>query len=218
MSRTRIKICGITRVEDALCAAHAGADAIGLIFYGPSPRAVTLEQAISISAVLLPFVSTVALFVNAPAGEVNAIIGRLRPSLLQFHGDEDPAYCTQFGIPYLKAIRVGAGMTADDLLECSHEFRGARALLLDTLAQGLYGGSGESFDWNIIPNQLRRHIVLSGGLMPGNVADAIRTIRPWAVDVSSGVEKMDRAVAQKGVKDHTKITKFIEEARNADAS
>ena len=218
MSRTRIKICGITRVEDALCAAHAGADAIGLIFYGPSPRAVTLEQATSISAALPPFVSTVALFVNAQADEVNEVIGRLRPSLLQFHGDEDPAYCTQFGMPFLKAIRVGVGMTADDLLECSHEFHGARALLLDTLAQGLYGGSGESFDWNVIPDQLRHRIVLSGGLMPGNVAGAIRAIRPWAVDVSSGVEKMDGAVAQKGVKDHAKIRQFIEEARNADAS
>ncbi len=218
MSRTRIKICGVTRVEDALCAAHAGADAIGLIFYGPSPRAVTIELATSISAALPPFVATVALFVNSSADEVKEVIGRLRPSLLQFHGDEDPAYCTQFGVPFLKAIRVGAGMTADDLLECSHEFHGARALLLDTLAAGLYGGSGERFDWNVIPGQLRGRIVLSGGLMPGNVAGAIRAIRPWAIDVSSGVEKMDGAVAQKGVKDHTKITKFIEEARNADAS
>ena len=211
MTRTRTKICGITRVEDALCAAHAGADAIGLIFYEGSPRAVTIEQAISISNALPPFVSTVALFVNAPQNEVNEIITCVRPTILQFHGDENASYCTQFGMPFLKAVRVGVEMTADDLLEYAEAFSAARALLLDTMSQGLYGGSGKTFDWHVIPNEMRRRIVLSGGLRVDNVAGATRTIRPWAVDVSSGVE------AQKGVKDHALVRKFIEEVRNADA-
>ena len=212
MSRTRIKICGITRIDDALCAASAGADAIGLIFYPPSPRAVTIEQATSISNVLPPFVSTVALFVNASVQEVEGVIRHLRPSILQFHGDEDAAFCTQFGVPFIKAIRVGETMRPADLLEYADEFKAARAVLLDTLAQGLYGGSGESFDWKLIPTEMRRRVLLSGGLHPENVSGAIHLIRPWAVDVSSSVE------ASKGVKDHAKIHKFIEEVRNADAS
>ena len=212
MSRTRIKICGVTRIEDALCAASAGADAIGLIFYPPSPRAVTIEQATSISDVLPPFVSTVALFVNASVQEVEDVIRHLRPSILQFHGDEDAAFCTQFGVPFIKAGRVGETMRPADLLEYADEFKTARAVLLDTLARGLYGGSGESFDWKLIPTEMRRRVLLSGGLHPENVSGAIQLIRPWAVDVSSGVE------ASKGVKDHAKIHKFIEEVRNADAS
>ena len=212
MSRTRIKICGITRIEDALCAASAGADAIGLIFYPPSPRAVTIEQATSISDALPPFVSTVALFVNASVQEVEDVIRHLRPSILQFHGDEDVAFCTQFGVPFIKAIRVGELMRPADLLEYADEFKAARAVLLDTLARGLYGGSGESFYWKLIPTEMRRRVLLSGGLHPENVSGAIHLIRPWAVDVSSGVE------ASKGVKDHAKIHKFIEEVRNADAS
>ena len=212
MSRTRIKICGVTRIEDALCAASAGVDAIGLIFYPPSPRAVTIEQATSISDVLPPFVSTVALFVNASVQEIEGVIRHLRPSILQFHGDEDAAFCTQFGVPFIKAIRVGETMRPADLLEYADEFKAARAVLLDTLAQGLYGGSGESFDWKLIPTEMRRRVLLSGGLHPENVSGAIHLIRPWALDVSSGVE------ASKGVKDHAKIHKFIEEVRNADAS
>ena len=212
MSRTRIKICGITRIEAALCAASAGADAIGLIFYPPSPRAVTIEQATSISDVLPPFVSTVALFVNASVHEVDDVIRHLRPSILQFHGDEDASFCTQFGVPFIKAIRVSEKMQPADLLEYAHEFKAARAVLFDTLAQGLYGGSGESFDWKLIPTEMRRRVLLSGGLHPENVSGAIQLIRPWAVDVSSGVE------ASKGVKDHAKVHKFIEEVRNADAS
>lgn len=212
MSRTRIKICGITRIEDARCAADAGADAIGLIFYAGSPRVVTTEQALSISNALPPFVSTVALFVNAAPGEVEDVIDRLRPSLLQFHGDEDPAYCTQFGVPFVKALRVGSRMAAGDLLEYADTFSTARALLLDTLSSGAYGGSGESFDWRIIPDAMRNRIVLAGGLGPHNVAAAVRAVRPWAVDVSSGVE------INKGVKDHARIMKFTEEVRHADAS
>ena len=212
MLRTRIKICGVTRIDDALCAASEGADAIGLIFYQPSPRVVTIEQAASISAVLPPFVATVALFVNASVREVDDVIQHLRPSTLQFHGDEDAAFCAQFGVPFIKAIRVGETMRPADLLEYADEFKAARAVLLDTLAQGLYGGSGESFDWKLIPTQMRRRVLLSGGLHPENVSGAIQLIRPWAVDVSSGVE------ASKGVKDHARIHKFIEEVRNADAS
>ena len=212
MTRTRTKICGITRIEDALCAASAGADAIGLIFYAGSQRAVTIEQAIPISNELPPFVSTVALFVNAPQKEVDDVITRVRPTILQFHGDENPGFCTQFGMPFLKAIRVGGEMTADDLLEYAEKFSAARALLLDTMSHGLYGGSGKVFDWQVIPHEMRHHIVLSGGLQADNVAAAIRMIKPWAVDVSSGVE------AQKGVKDHAIVRRFIEEVRNADAS
>ena len=160
MSRTRIKICGITRIDDALCAAHAGADAIGLIFFNNSPRAVTIEHAASIANALPPFVSTVALFVNAAPHEVVEVVNRVRPSILQFHGDEDAAYCAQFGVPFIKAVRVGVGMRADDLLECAARFPAGRTLLLDTLvdsANGAYGGSGESFDWNVIPEELHSH-------------------------------------------------------------
>lgn len=210
MHRTRIKICGITRIEDALAAARAGADAIGLIFYPPSPRGIKLTHAIDIARQLPPFVSTVALFVNATVVEVGEVVRALRPSLLQFHGDEDHAFCEQFAMPYLKAVRVGSGMRPADLLECESRFASAKALLLDTLAAGVYGGSGESFDWTKVPPGMRGRIVLSGGLNPGNVANAVRAVHPWAVDVSSGVE------AQKGIKDHQKITQFIEAVKNAD--
>lgn len=211
MSRTRIKICGVTRVEDALCAARAGADAIGLVFYAASPRLVTLDQAMMISSALPPFISTIALFVNAPRNEIDKTISHLRPSMLQFHGDETAPYCAQFGVPFLKAIRVGSGTTAADLLEYVETFHEASALLLDTLSPNVYGGSGESFDWKVVPNAMRSRIVLSGGLKVDNVAEAIRMLRPWAVDVSSGVE------IKTGVKDHARIEKFIEEVRNADA-
>ena len=215
MPRTRIKICGIGSLNDALAATTAGADAIGLIFYASSPRSVTIDQAVVIASALPPFVSTVALFVNARADEVDEVIVRVRPSILQFHGDEDPYYCRQFGLPYMKALRIGDGMTADDLLEWADRYKGAKALLLDALARGVYGGSGECFDWRVIPEQLRGQIVLSGGLHSANVAEAIRMIRPWAVDVSSGVEMHN---GPKGPKDHARIWQFIEEVRHADAA
>jgi phosphoribosylanthranilate isomerase len=211
MSRTRIKICGLTRVDDALAAVRAGADAIGLVLYAPSPRAVAAGRAREICAALPPFVSTVALFVNETPRVVNEMISVLRPSLLQFHGDEDEAYCVQFGIPYLKAIRVGAGVRAGDLLECEARFGSATGLLLDNLSPGAYGGTGETFDWNLIPLDMRGRIVLSGGLNPLNVASAVARIRPWAVDVSSGVETIE-----KGIKDHRKMGQFIEAVKNAD--
>jgi phosphoribosylanthranilate isomerase len=211
MRKTRIKICGIRRVEDALLAAHAGAGAIGLIFYTPSPRAVTLQQAIAVRDALPPFVSTVALFVNAARSEVIEVCESLNPSLLQFHGDEDHDYCASFSRPYLKAIRVGASMTAVDLVQLHTEFSTAKALLLDTLSAGQYGGTGESFNWDVIPQSLREKIILSGGLTPMNVGDAVRKVRPWAVDVSSGIEM------QKGIKDPEKILAFMSAVQHADA-
>lgn len=226
MLRTRIKICGLTRVEDAMVAAKAGADAIGLVFHPPSPRCVSIGHALAICNAMPPFVSTVALFVNAPPETVLATIKALRPSMLQFHGDELEPYCAQFGMPYLKAIRIDGRMQPDDLLECETQFRSARALLLDTLTPNLYGGSGERFDWELIPPSMRGRIVLSGGLNPLNVGQAIENIRPWAVDVSSGVEldkkvdktvdkKVDDKADKKGIKDHRKIEQFIEAVQNA---
>ena len=211
MRKTRIKICGIRRVEDAMLAANAGADAIGLIFYAPSPRAVTLQQAIAVRDALPPFVSTVALFVNAARAEVNEVCELLNPSLLQFHGDEDHDYCASFSRPYLKAIRVGASMKAHDLIQLENEFSTAKALLLDTLSAEQYGGTGESFNWDVIPASLREKIILSGGLTPTNVGDAVQKVRPWAVDVSSGIEM------QKAIKDPEKIVAFMLAVQRADA-
>ncbi len=210
MHRTRIKVCGMRTIEDAIATAMAGADAIGLIFYAASPRAITIDQALAIRVALPPFVSTVALFVNAARAEVESVLAEVKPGLLQFHGDEDEAYCTSFRAPYLKAVRVGAGMVANDLLQFKTRFASASGLLLDTFHAAQYGGTGESFDWNVIPHEMRGQVVLSGGLTPHNVGGAVRAIRPWAVDVSSGVE------ATKGVKDHAKITAFINEVRRAD--
>lgn len=212
MPRTRIKICGVTRAEDALAAARSGADAIGLVFFPASPRAVSAGRAQEICAALPPFISTVALFVNAAPQMVADTLKTVRPSLIQFHGDEDEAYCAQFGMPYLKAIRVGSAMTPGDLLECEAKFRSARGLLLDTHSPNVYGGSGETFNWELIPQTMRNRIVLSGGLSPVNIKSAIERIRPWAVDVSSGVETVE-----KGIKDHRRIAQFIEAVKNADA-
>jgi phosphoribosylanthranilate isomerase len=211
MRKTRIKICGIRRVEDAMHAAYAGADAIGLNFYAPSPRAVTLQQAMAVRDALPPFVSTVALFVNASRSEVINVCDSLNPSLLQFHGDEDHDYCASFSRPYLKAIRVGTAMKADDLVQLHVEFSTAMALLLDTLSAGQYGGTGESFNWDVIPVSLREKIILSGGLTPLNVDGAVRKIKPWAVDVSSGVE------IEKGISDPKKILAFMSAVQRADA-
>ena len=210
MPRTRIKICGLTRVEDARFAAESGADAIGLVFYAASPRAVSIDVARTICNAMPPFVSTVALFVNASRDMVFETIEAVRPSLLQFHGDEKEPYCAQFRLPYLKAVRVDGRMGPDDLLECEAQFFSAQGLLLDTLAPNMFGGSGETFDWNIIPGAMCGRIVLSGGLSPLNVAEAVKKIRPLAVDVSSGVETVE-----KGIKDHRKIAQFIEAVKNA---
>lgn len=204
---TRVKICGITRVEDALAAAHSGADAIGLVFYQHSPRHVGIELAAQLADALPPFVSVVGLFVDAEAALVREVLARVPVDLLQFHGDETPEYCAQFGKPYLKAIRVRAGV---DLLQCASDFRGARGLLLDAHVEGIPGGTGRAFDWALIPKRLPLPVILSGGLDAENVAAAIRQVRPYAVDVSSGVE------AGKGIKDAAKIARFMQEVKRTD--
>lgn len=204
--RTRVKICGITRAEDGRIAAEAGADAIGLVFYPPSPRFLSLERAVEIRDALPPFVQTVALFVNPDAAQVAQVIGRVKPALLQFHGDETPGFCEEFGMPYVKACRVKEGA---DLLEYLRPFSRAAAWLLDSHVAE-YGGVGERFDWSLAPAQRERPLILSGGLAPGNVREAIRRVRPWGVDVSSGVE------SAKGIKDAGKIAAFIAEVRNED--
>jgi phosphoribosylanthranilate isomerase len=204
--RTRIKICGMTRAEDVRASVQAGADAVGLVFYPPSPRFLQHDHARSLAELVPPFVTTVALFVNPLTEQVRAVLDRVRPSMLQFHGEETPEFCAQFGVPYLKACRVRAGV---DLLEYLRPFSAAAGWLLDSHVAE-YGGVGESFDWSLVPAESGRPLVLSGGLTPGNVREAIRRVRPWAVDVSSGVE------ASKGIKDAAKIAAFIAEVRNAD--
>ena len=206
--RTRVKICGITRVDDALAAVSAGADAIGLVFYAPSPRYVTIAQAQQIVAALPPFVSVVALFVNATIAEIETILAQVRIDIVQFHGDETPAQCQQINLPYYKAIRVKA---ESNLLQYALEFESAKALLLDTYTEAAFGGTGHVFDWNLIPKNMTKPVILAGGLVSENVALAIRQVRPYAVDVSGGVEQ------SKGVKDTAKITAFmhaVEESRS----
>jgi len=205
--RTRIKICGITRPGDAVAAAQAGADAVGLVFYPPSPRFLNVERAREIRDALPPFVQAVALFVNPDAAQVAQAIGRVHPALLQFHGEETPDFCAQFGLPYVKACRVTQGV---DLVKYLRPFSTASGWLLDAHVEE-YGGVGASFDWSLVPARLERPLVLSGGLTRGNVGEAVRRVRPWAVDVSSGVE------SSKGIKDAAKIAAFIAEVRNADA-
>jgi len=204
--RTRVKVCGITRPEDGRTAAEAGADAIGLVFYPPSPRCLDLERALEIRDALPPFVQAVALFVNPEAAQVARVIGRVHPAMLQFHGEERPEFCAQFGLPYVKACRVRAGV---DLLEYLRPFSRAAAWLLDSHVEE-YGGVGESFDWSLVPAERARPLILSGGLTQANVAGAVRRVRPWGVDVSSGLE------AAKGIKDAARIAAFIAEVRNAD--
>lgn len=210
MTRTRIKICGITREEDLTVAIAAGADALGFVFYPPSPRYVAPPRAAQLLACVPAFVARVGLFVNEPAETVRTVLAQTSLDLLQFHGEEDAAYCAGFGKPWIKAARVKAGF---DLVEYASVFAGAPGicgLLLDAHVEG-YGGGGQTFDWSLIPKSLPLAVILSGGLHPGNVAGAMRAVRPWAVDVSSGVE------AAPGVKDAQKIAKFIAGVRDADA-
>lgn len=203
--RTRVKICGITRPGDALAAAQAGADAVGLVFYPPSPRYLSSERALEIRDALPPFVQAVALFVNPDAAQVAQVLGRVRPSMLQFHGEEAPEFCAQFGVPFVKAARVRPGV---DALEYLRPFSRATAWLFDSHVPQ-YGGVGESFDWSLVP-KTDKPVILSGGLSRDNVTQAIRRVRPWGVDVSSGVE------SAKGIKDAARIAAFIAEVRNAD--
>ena len=200
----RVKICGITRLEDALHAVNAGADALGLVFYDKSPRHVAPLQAATICAALPPFITRVGLFVDASADFVKSVLQTVPLDLLQFHGDETPAYCAQFGKPYIKAVRVQA---ATDLLKYAADFDAACGLLLDAYVPGVPGGTGESFDWKLIPANFPKPVVLSGGLTPANVCGAVQQTRPWAVDVSSGVE------LSKGIKDSNQVAQFIANAK-----
>ena len=204
---TAVKICGITRPEDAFAAVRAGAHAVGLVFYPPSPRYITPAAAGAILRALPPFITSVGLFVDAPAEEVRATLAQAPVQLLQFHGAETPAYCRQFERPYMKAVRMEPGV---DLLQYARDYREATALLLDAYVEGLHGGSGVAFDWSRVPAGLPLPVVVSGGLTAENVGDAIRRARPCAVDVSSGVE------SAKGVKDAARIAAFIAGVRNAD--
>ena len=204
MTAVRVKICGITRIEDALAAAAAGADAIGLVFYAKSPRAVDIEQARAILAALPPFVTSVGLFVDAERSELERILASVPLDLLQFHGDESVQQCEAFGRPYIKALRVKAG---DDIAAQVARYPSAQGILLDAYVEGVPGGTGEAFDWSLIPQALSKPLILAGGLRPDNVAEAVSRVRPYAVDVSGGVE------ASKGVKDVEKVGAFIRAAR-----
>ncbi|UZT80980.1 phosphoribosylanthranilate isomerase [Ectopseudomonas chengduensis] len=206
MTVVRSKICGITRIEDALAAVEAGADAIGLVFYGKSPRAVSIEQAAAIVQALPPFVTSVGLFVDMPRDQLQQLLQRLPLDLLQFHGDESPADCEGHGRPYIKALRVRPG---EDVAAAMAPYAGARGILLDTFVEGVPGGTGASFDWSLVPENAAKPIILAGGLDAGNVATAIRQVRPYAVDVSGGVE------ASKGIKDAGKIRAFVRAVRDA---
>ncbi len=205
---TRIKCCGMTRIEDALLAAQLGADAIGMVFTARSRRRVSLDQARAICRALPPFVSTVALFMDDDAGLVQEAIDAVQPDLLQFHGNERDDWCAQFGRRYLKAIAMGEGAAA--LLRL-RDYQGAAGLLLDGHGLGEAGGSGKAFDWSLMPKDLAQPLILAGGLTPANVAEAVRIARPWAVDVASGVESAP------GIKDPQKMADFMRAVREAEA-
>jgi phosphoribosylanthranilate isomerase len=198
--RTRVKICGITRSDDGLAAAAAGADAIGLVFYPPSPRAVSVEQALDIVSVLPPFVTVTALFVDAARDKIRQVLDSVPVDLLQFHGSELPADCEGFGRPYIKALAMRDGV---DLVAACRDFDSASGILVDAWHPQVPGGSGASFDWDRLPASLEKPLILAGGLTPDNVSDAVGRVQPWAVDVSSGVERA------KGVKDPERIRQFI---------
>jgi phosphoribosylanthranilate isomerase len=202
----RVKICGITRLQDLHAACDAGADALGFVFYEKSPRHVSIAAAAALLRELPPFVQSVGLFVNAEPAFIESVLQAVPLDLLQFHGEERPADCARFGRPYIKAERVNR---ESDLLKCVADFDAARGLLLDAFVPGMPGGTGERFDWSLIPPALPKPVILSGGLTPDNVAEAVRRVRPWAVDVSSGVE------VAKGIKDAYLIAQFIAKAKEA---
>ena len=206
--RTRIKICGITSVEDALAAAQLGADAIGLVFYPPSPRYVEVEQAAEIAAALPPFVTTVGLFVNADEQTISEVVSRVQIDLIQFHGNECHDYCGLHQRPYLKAVRMSDEVDLDKQMA---DYAQARALLLDTYKAGVPGGTGEKFNWDRVPAHLADKIILAGGLTPENVKDAVAQVHPYAVDVSGGVESAP------GKKDTEKMARFIEAVRSQES-
>lgn len=205
-SVTRIKICGITQVEDALIAAKLGADAIGFVFYAPSPRAVSSNQAKKICEALPPFITTVGLFVNADLTEVNNVLAEIPLGLLQFHGEETADYCQQFNQPWLKALRVNQHTDINSLVTI---YSKAQGILLDSYVSGTHGGTGTTFDWSLIPQDINIPLILAGGLNPTNVKEAIQTVKPYAVDVSGGVE------LKKGIKDPEKIKAFIKAVQSS---
>ncbi|WP_348759658.1 phosphoribosylanthranilate isomerase [Candidatus Methylocalor cossyra] len=205
--RTRVKICGLTRPDDAVAAVRLGADAIGLVFYPPSPRQVSVAAARAIVNALPPFATVVGLFVDEEAGRLREILDQVRIDLLQFHGDEDPGYCAAFGKPYIKALRVRPGL---DLTAAAAAYRNAAGILLDAWDPGARGGTGQRFDWRTIPAELAGASILAGGLDPDNVSEALRTVRPYALDVSSGVE------SAKGIKDIGKMAAFLEAVQRFD--
>lgn len=202
----RVKICGITRVEDASHCARAGVDAIGLVFYAPSPRNVSIEQARHILSALPPFVTSVGLFVDADPAWVKAVCHALPLDLLQFHGDEAVGECERYARPYIKAVRV---RQRSDIEQACQIYASARGILVDAYVDGIAGGTGQTFDWTQATGNFAKDIILAGGLNPTNVASAIRQVQPWAVDVSGGVE------AAKGIKDADRITHFMQEVHRA---
>jgi len=206
--RTRVKICGITCSEDALAAVAAGADAIGLVFYAPSSRVISAEKAREIVHTLPAFVTTVGLFVNPTPDEVHDVLAQVELDCLQFHGEETADFCELFTRPYIKAIRMKADT---DIEQAAVTYRGAKGLLLDTYVEDIPGGTGQVFDWDKIPAERRLPLILAGGLNVENVAQAIKRVRPYAVDVSGGVERA------KGIKDHDKIRAFIREVNRVGA-
>lgn len=205
MSVVRVKYCGITNLEDAQHAAALGVDALGFVFYRPSPRFVTPAAAAEIISALPPFVSAVGLFVNATAADIEAATAMAGIDTIQFHGDESPAFCAQFQRPWIKAIAV---REHTDIADAAVKFEAAGALLLDTYNEKVYGGTGEVFDWNLIGETRAKPLILAGGLTANNVSDALRRIRPYAVDVSGGIE------VEKGKKDPAKMKAFIEKVRD----
>jgi len=208
MTRARVKICGITSTEDAINAVKLGADAIGLVFYDKSPRFINLETAKKIALTLPPFVSKVGLFVDASNDEINTVLAQVPLNILQFHGNETPEQCNEYSMPYIKAVRMQNGI---DINNIANQYSDAIALLLDAYVEGIQGGTGETFDWSRIPNDIEKPIILAGGLTPTNVSNAIQQVSPYAVDVSGGVE------SEKGIKDATKIAEFMREVTNAQA-
>ncbi|NOY17396.1 MAG: phosphoribosylanthranilate isomerase [Gammaproteobacteria bacterium] len=207
MTKTRIKVCGICSVADANKACNAGVDAIGMLFYAKSPRIVTPDSAMEIVSSLPPFISTVGLFVNSSEQEVNQVLSRVQLDLLQFHGEEDEAFCSRFDRPYIKVVRV---KRETDLASLCQQYASARGILLDSYKKGTSGGTGEVFDWGLIPDNLPLPVILAGGLNPKNVAIAISRVQPWAVDVSSGVEESP------GKKDAYKIEQFVRAVKCAE--
>lgn len=205
-SRTRVKICGITRIEDAITAIEHGVDALGFVFYEPSPRYVDIPTAVEICRKLPPFVNKVALFVNAEEDWIEDVLQAVDIDLIQFHGDEDEEECIRYRKPYIKALRV----SADSEISCAvQQYPAARGILLDAYVKGVHGGTGQAFDWSLIPGNLDKPIILAGGLKPDNVRQAIETVKPYAVDVSGGVEQA------KGIKDPEKISVFMQEVIHA---